>query len=519
MGAEEVGGAPDLALIEAVRAGEGPWADAAFAELYRRHHAGALRFALRLSDPVTAEDLVADAMVRVLRALRAGGGPTYAFRPYLLTTVSNVHAEQGRRGRGGRVVLTGDYEAGGELVQASDPVAAAGESERLARAFRLLPERWQVVLWHTTVEGDDHETVGALLGINANAVAALAFRAREGLRAAYLAAHLDAPADDECGPVREQLPSYVRRRLGKRPAARVEEHLAGCRSCTAAAAELTALNVDLGAVLAPALLGVVGAGYAVPHLSVGSVGGWASSLSPGPVATVASAAVVALVVGGGLVATHEGEAPVAAPRPSYDVAGEPVPGILIVRAPLRRVPASRAPVVTPPATTPPPSPTPTVASSTPTVDPRPTDEPSDQPSQTPDRGPRPTPTPPATPPARVGTDLALSAASATDLGSYRTLTLRVAAPLREAVLTFTVGAMSTYTVHPDGAFPGTACTAAPGAGDLTTITCRLDRAATGALTIDVVADGPLRASARVAAPGNTDPVPSNDTVAFDRRSP
>ena len=56
----------------------------------------------------------------------------------------------------------------------------------IARAFASLPERWQAVLWHTEIEGARPADVAPLLGLTANGVAALAYRAREGLRQAYL---------------------------------------------------------------------------------------------------------------------------------------------------------------------------------------------------------------------------------------------------------------------------------------------------------------------------------------------
>ena len=54
----------------------------------------------------------------------------------------------------------------------------------IARAFASLPERWQAVLWHTEIEGARPADVAPLLGLTANSVAALAYRAREGLRQA-----------------------------------------------------------------------------------------------------------------------------------------------------------------------------------------------------------------------------------------------------------------------------------------------------------------------------------------------
>ena len=57
--------------------------------------------------------------------------------------------------------------------------------------------------------------------------------------------------DDACERTRAELGAYVRRGLSRRDATRVEEHLQGCRRCTALYLELTEVNSNLRAVLAP----------------------------------------------------------------------------------------------------------------------------------------------------------------------------------------------------------------------------------------------------------------------------
>ena len=71
-----------------------------------------------------------------------------------------------------------------------DTAVAELDSTLAARAFHRLPERWQTVLWHTEVEQESPAEVAPLLGLTPNGVAALAYRAREGLRQAYLQEHL-----------------------------------------------------------------------------------------------------------------------------------------------------------------------------------------------------------------------------------------------------------------------------------------------------------------------------------------
>ncbi|MEJ7706929.1 MAG: hypothetical protein WKF82_06355 [Nocardioidaceae bacterium] len=100
------------------------------------------------------------------------------------------------------------------------------ENTAAAKAFASLPERWQLVLWHLEVERQKPADVAPLLGLTANSVSALAYRAREGLRQAYLQMHMADTAGEECRWVTERLGAHVRngpvspRRSQGRPASR-----------------------------------------------------------------------------------------------------------------------------------------------------------------------------------------------------------------------------------------------------------------------------------------------------------
>src|SRR5690606_18981181 len=117
--------------------------------------------------------------------------------------------------------------------------------------------------WHTAVEGEKPAKVARLLGISANAVAALAYRAREGLREGYLRAHLGSTADERCHATVAQLVAYTRRRLSPTGASGVRRHLAGCARCRLLFTDLADVNSRLGSVVAPVVLGAAAAGYLV----------------------------------------------------------------------------------------------------------------------------------------------------------------------------------------------------------------------------------------------------------------
>lgn len=242
----------DADLIASVRAGD----SRAFDVLYRRHVDSARRMARALArDAADVDDLVAEAFARLLAVMSSGGGPDAAFRPYLLTTIRNLFYERVRQER--RVQVTDDPSP--DPVPFVDTALQRQELAFVAQAFAKLPERWQAVLWHTEVERERPATVAPLLGLSPNGVAALAYRAREGLRQQYLQEHLTADPDDDCRWTTERLGAYVRDGLARREHAKVDEHLSACRRCHVLFIELGEVSSGMREILAAALL----SGYSV----------------------------------------------------------------------------------------------------------------------------------------------------------------------------------------------------------------------------------------------------------------
>ncbi|PWK84861.1 RNA polymerase sigma factor (sigma-70 family) [Lentzea atacamensis] len=255
---EEYSSTSDLELLEAVRSGAGQ----AYGVLFERHASAARRMALQLGGTgIEADDLVAEAFAQVLAKLREGKGPTEAFRAYLLVAVRNCAYMQLRRDRS--VEFVGEYRESGQTGDDLPAAAVIRDEERstVARAFQRLPERWQVVLWHTEVEGQPAAQVAPLLGLTPNAVSALAYRARERLRQEYLAVHLPLVGDG-CREVVQLLAAWVRAKAPATDRACVEAHMARCGRCRDLADELAELNGSLRAVLLPVVLGGAAAVYA-----------------------------------------------------------------------------------------------------------------------------------------------------------------------------------------------------------------------------------------------------------------
>jgi RNA polymerase sigma factor (sigma-70 family) len=258
----------DEALLGLARAGD----TAAFAELYQRHRVAARRLARRLvHGRVEADDVVAETFVRVLRVLRRGGGPVDGFRVYLLTAVRRTAWYlQNKDSR--ELAVDGaelDRVAGGP-----DFESAAAERGLMSRAFASLPVRWRTVLWHTDVEGEPARQVARILGISPNGVAALTYRARGALTAAYLQAHLSEPPSAGCRPFAAKLGGYTadRGRPGPGERDRIAAHLAACADCRARVAELRDVRSSLRAAAGPLLLGPVAASYLAPGKLAVAVG-------------------------------------------------------------------------------------------------------------------------------------------------------------------------------------------------------------------------------------------------------
>lgn len=270
MGEPESGQAliSDADLITAIRSGD----MAAYGDLYRRHVAAAQGLARQLvHGPAEVDDVVAETFSKVLDLMRRGGGPEDAFRPYLLTAVRRVAYDKFRGER--KSVPTDEIETFDPGQPFVDPAVAGLERSLIARAFLSLPERWRAVLWHTEIEGQKPAEVAPLLGLTANGVAALAYRAREGLRQAYLQMHLSGVARQECRPVVDKLGAFVRGGLSAREAKVVSDHLDGCRDCRAVYAELADVNVALRGVVAPIFLGPAAAAY-IAWAAKGGAAAW-----------------------------------------------------------------------------------------------------------------------------------------------------------------------------------------------------------------------------------------------------
>jgi RNA polymerase sigma factor (sigma-70 family) len=519
----------DAELISRVRGGDTD----AYGALFARHKEAAVRLARQLARGSEVDDLVSEAFTKVLQVLLAGGGPDIAFRAYLLTAVRRLHVDHLRAAK--RVQPSEqmeDFDAG---IPFRDTVAEGFERSVTARAFASLPERWQVVLWHVEVEGQKPADVAPLLGISANSVSALAYRAREGLRQAYLQMHLADTAGEQCRWTTEHLGTYVRGGLSRRDASRVDHHLEECRRCTGVYLELTEVNSNLRGLLAPILLGTLAPGY-LAATSAGGAGllgaaglfdritdgikgmGSNAAIAGGVAGAVVATGLIALAVTGDdpgspsprAVAPRSTATPTPSSTPSRSPSRTRSPKAQVAAPPETVVPQP----ATPPATA---SPTPTSAPPIATVNaaPPPVREP---PATAPPRSEPPRPGVPPTPTRRrVPTaDLSITFGPAVELGrsvNYRVIVLLSGIDgVDEAEVSLTGDGLREIEVPDLG---GWWCV--PAAADA--VACRGSgvRLSFEAQTLTRV-QAALTASIRSVG-DEIDPVPGNDTDTISLRTP
>ncbi|WP_394195233.1 sigma-70 family RNA polymerase sigma factor [Microbacterium foliorum] len=240
----------DDELVLATRAGN----SSAFGVLWDRHSPAALRAARSITSSIDPEDLVSEAFAKTFSAIRNGGGPTDAFRPYIFAAVRSAAATWGGKQKD---VVALEYIEELPTEHTEDSLDLLSDKALLTVAFKDLPERWRTLLWYLEVEGMKPREIAPLMGMTPNAVSVLAARAREGFKLAWLQAHIKEPGrDPECRWVCERIVAQGRRRhVARADRARFDAHLERCQRCTMASAEIEQASSKLRAVLLPVIIG------------------------------------------------------------------------------------------------------------------------------------------------------------------------------------------------------------------------------------------------------------------------
>ncbi|WP_181034068.1 sigma-70 family RNA polymerase sigma factor [Arthrobacter sp. GMC3] len=315
----------DLELISLTRSGD----ERAYAVLWNRHRSAGIRAARSITAKFDPEDMLQEAFVRILSTLKGDGGPKEAFRPYLYSVLRSISMSWAPSG-----VTTTPLE---NLYADSEP-SYEFEGESLektitSRAFANLKPEWRRILWYTEVEGMTPREIAPLLGMKANSIAALAYRAKEGLRVSWLQAHVNSDAADaDCKWYAERLGSYNRGTLSTKVNDQVEDHLITCTKCSILVEEVDHLGRNLGLVLLPIFLGPTAiASFAVPvstaeavqTVPVGTHVRRLVKSNRGTIGIVAGALVAGSLIVASIAVTSSPDNPVAAPVAALPAPSQP----------------------------------------------------------------------------------------------------------------------------------------------------------------------------------------------------
>jgi RNA polymerase sigma factor (sigma-70 family) len=171
----------DMELVNRLREGD----LSALAPLFDDHRRGCVQFARRLVGPSDAEDLVSEAFLAMVSAIGNGRGPQRSVRAYLHQAIWSCASRRWSR-RDEPVATVLETPSGEALDVWMHEHDHLDQRDELVGAMSTLAPRWRRVLWLVEVEGRSMSEVGDELDIAPSAAAALAYRARKALRAAYL---------------------------------------------------------------------------------------------------------------------------------------------------------------------------------------------------------------------------------------------------------------------------------------------------------------------------------------------
>lgn len=246
-------GESDESLAAPLRAGSDIEASRSAALLMARHWRPVQEYAvicLAASGPV-AHMVAAAAFHQVLDRV-ALGETADAIRPRLLLSVRDTVANWSAEDRIAEVLPDLGKPAGGRGMRATKPTAP--ENRALAeRSFLGLPALAQSLLWHSEVEAEPITVPAGLLGMDTTTAAAALEDAREKFREGCVRAHRDLAPSQECRYYNRLLDVPIRRGGALLPD--VQEHLAQCPYCRAAAEQLGHVEEGLGLLLVEAVLG------------------------------------------------------------------------------------------------------------------------------------------------------------------------------------------------------------------------------------------------------------------------
>ncbi|SRR5712692_829901 len=149
----------------------------AFETLFRQFQGEVFGWIVRIvRDPGVAEDLTVETFWRIYRA-RARFDPERNFGAWARRIAANVALDHLKRARR-EIALPENLSQGAQ----PDPAVRRDTRERINRAFRQLPAKYQVAATLALIEEEPYEQIAEALGISVGAVKSRVFRAVRLLR-------------------------------------------------------------------------------------------------------------------------------------------------------------------------------------------------------------------------------------------------------------------------------------------------------------------------------------------------
>lgn len=222
---------PDARLVRRLRERD----RTAWEELYAAYGPRLRGYALRLAGNAhDADDLVQETFVRALPRLDRLDPDTVELAPYLFTTLRNTFLKGVERG--GRTSPVEEVPEPEEPQPIEDdPVRGTllrSQQEEVRVANARLAPRQRLVLALRELEDRSYAEIGAVVGLNENAVAQLISRARESLRTELRLAQLDPQRlPEECRSFLPLLSRHLDGQLKGEPLERTLAHVEGCERC------------------------------------------------------------------------------------------------------------------------------------------------------------------------------------------------------------------------------------------------------------------------------------------------
>src|SRR5215212_10469095 len=207
----------------------------AWADVYEAFAPRLRPFAYRLTGNVhDADDFVQETFVRALPRLDRLDPGTVELGPYLFATLRNLFLKSVERGKRAEPVA--------DVPEPATPAPIEDDPERSTLLHRQQQEvrvangrlapRQRLVLALRELEDRSYAEIGAVVGLNENAVAQLISRARESLRTELRLAQVDpARLPEECRAFLPLLSRHLDGQLRGAPLERTLAHVDGCERC------------------------------------------------------------------------------------------------------------------------------------------------------------------------------------------------------------------------------------------------------------------------------------------------